>query len=695
LDAHTAFHDFEFARIGNDGRERHYVISGEPVFDGRGSFRGYRGIGRDITERKRAERLLKLEHAVVRCLAEAASAPDALQAVIRATCEALGWECGRYLRVDERAGVLRFGESWNVPDAAIDRFIAGKRDAVMAPGVGLAGQVWQSGQPRWTPDIDEDFQALKSATDLQAGMHGAFHFPVTSEGKTIGVLAFNSREVREPDDRLLQAVGVIGSQIGQFLQRKYAEEELHRFRAAIDASPDVVLLIDPVTLRYVDVNSAACRALGYSREQLLTMVSTDIVPATREELEQAYARLIAGDLSDAAVEGWWCRKDGSRLPVEVFRRAVHSPGGHIVIVVGRDITKRKQAEDTMRAQALRQKLIAEFGQQALASGDFGALLGQSVELAHSTLKVDYCEVLQLNPEGRRLVYRAAAGRPREWVGHRVVSAEPGSHVEHVLSRSEPLIIEDYREKTGFSPSPLAAQGVRSGIQVPIFRASGVFGILSASTLQPRRFTEDDVNFLRSLANILAAGAERQNAEERLVRMAQVDPLTGLPNRALFQDRLVQALAHAKRNRSLMALLFIDLDRFKLVNDTLGHNAGDQLLKETGERLAQCVRRSDTMARLGGDEFSAILSELGNAGDAGLVAQKIIDAQARPFDLGGHETRISASVGITVFPADGEESGTLIANADAAMYRAKKQGRGNFQFFTPPLSRTDEVPWVSP
>jgi len=170
-------------------------------------------------------------------------------------------------------------------------------------------------------------------------------------------------------------------------------------------------------------------------------------------------------------------------------------------------------------------------------------------------------------------------------------------------------------------------------------------------------------------------------EEKVSYLAQFDALTGLPNRNLFQDRLTQAMALAKRNNWPMAVLFIDLDRFKLVNDTLGHGAGDKLLKEAAGRLRSCVRASDTVGRLGGDEFAAILSELAKPGDAGLVAQKIIDAFKRPFDLEGKETYVTASVGVTLYPADSDDAEALVVNADAAMYRAKEQGRDNYQYFT--------------
>jgi len=242
LEARQPFTDFIFKRPDSKGGLRYISTSGEPVFDDKARFRGYRGIAKDITETRRAQELLALEHAVNRCLAEADSLGAALKAAIRAVCETEGWACGRYLRVDEKAGVLRFGEAWSVPDARIERYLEESRAAVYGPGVGLVGLVWQSGQPLWVPDTSKDTRTMRKNLARESGLYGAVFFPVLSEGKTIGVLTFNSREVREPDERLLQAVRVIGSQIGQFVQRMQAEEGVResegRFRSLTDLSSD-------------------------------------------------------------------------------------------------------------------------------------------------------------------------------------------------------------------------------------------------------------------------------------------------------------------------------------------------------------------------------------------------------------------------------------------------------------------------
>ena len=176
-------------------------------------------IFRDITERKRAEQMLEFRNAVGRCLDSADSTAEALRAVIRAICQTQSWDCGRFLRVDDAAGVLRLGEYWSVSDGAIHGLLAASQGLTYGPGVGMSGKVWQSGQPLWIPDITKDARALTSIFKAESGIRGAFVFPVTAQGKTIGVFAFNSHEIREPDTQLLAAVRAIGGQVGGFLQR--------------------------------------------------------------------------------------------------------------------------------------------------------------------------------------------------------------------------------------------------------------------------------------------------------------------------------------------------------------------------------------------------------------------------------------------------------------------------------------------
>ncbi|HQT25955.1 MAG TPA: sensor domain-containing diguanylate cyclase, partial [Burkholderiales bacterium] len=184
--------------------------------------------------------------------------------------------------------------------------------------------------------------------------------------------------------------------------------------------------------------------------------------------------------------------------------------------------------------------------------------------------------------------------------------------------------------------------------------------------------------------------ERKAAEQKILHLAHHDYLTDLPNRALFLDRLDQAIELGKRSGSKIAVLFIDLDGFKLVNDNLGHDMGDLLLQSVALRLADIVRSSDTVARVGGDEFTLVLSQVGEKRDASLVAEKIIVALSEPFCLQGEQCHIGGSIGIAVFPDDADDSRMLLKHADEAMYFAKQGGKNGYRFYRVPEEASETV-----
>ncbi|MBV9191060.1 MAG: PAS domain S-box protein, partial [Betaproteobacteria bacterium] len=239
LERHEPFRDFEMQRPSSDGGTRWLSISGEPVFDAENRFRGYRGIGRDITEHKRADQRLRLEHAVNRVLAEADSVPAVLRGVLQAICEAESWEAGRYFTIDAPGDKMHLEEAWSNGTPEADRFIAASRKLELVTGAGLVGHVWQTGEPLWVADAQADSRA-RLPENLRS--RAAFICPVHSDGRIVGILALSSRNVRAPDTRLMQAVVVIAGQLGQFVQRKQAESVMRqseeRFRNLVELSSD-------------------------------------------------------------------------------------------------------------------------------------------------------------------------------------------------------------------------------------------------------------------------------------------------------------------------------------------------------------------------------------------------------------------------------------------------------------------------
>ncbi len=222
---------------------------------------------------------------------------------------------------------------------------------------------------------------------------------------------------------------------------------------------------------------------------------------------------------------------------------------------------------------------------------------------------------------------------------------------HATSPTTPVVV-----LSGVSDQTLALQAVQQGAQDYLVKGQGHPELLTRAV----RYS-----------------IERKRSEERLTYMAQYDHLTGLVNRMLFRDRLVQAMARSKRLQQPIGLMLLDLDRFKAVNDTLGHDMGDELLKSVAERLKSCVREVDTVARMGGDEFTIILEGVASEQNILVVAKRIRDSIATPFELKGHHVSIGVSIGITIYPIDDHSIDELLKHADAAMYHAKQQGGSDF------------------
>jgi diguanylate cyclase (GGDEF)-like protein len=235
-----------------------------------------------------------------------------------------------------------------------------------------------------------------------------------------------------------------------------------------------------------------------------------------------------------------------------------------------------------------------------------------------------------------------------------------------------------------APAYLKPRGVAATLEAPVWSDGRVVGMVCCEvTRGTRAWQPEEIDFASGIATMIALALEasqRRGAEAQLVRLAHYDGLTGLPNRNLLADRLRQALVNASRHRARVALMFLDLDRFKNINDSLGHYVGDQILKEVAARLTRTLRANDTVARLGGDEFVVVLQAVHDPADAAMVAQNLLRELAPPYVVEGRELHLSASAGITLYPDDGHDADVLMKNADVAMYHVKDSGRNGYQFF---------------
>jgi PAS domain S-box-containing protein len=512
-------HEYRISRP--DGTLRLILGRGFPVKNEDGVVLCYVGIAQDITEARLAERVLELEHAVNRSLAVADSAATGIVAVLRSLCEIEDWECGRYFRVDEEAGLLRFTDYWHKPGEINERFVETSRGRTFTPGAGLAGEVWQTGTAVWVPDVNADNRALHRPPDSEKKSYGAFAFPVMSAGRVLGVISVTSHEVRKPDQRLLQAIGIITNQLGQFLERRRAEDEQQRFRAAVDVSADLVLLIDPERMLYVDANETACKRLGYSREELLKIGPHDLYNATREALFATYQRMIAGDLSDASVDGWFRCKDGTSFPVESTRRVVAAAGGHVIVAVTRDISERKRAEQLRNLEhAVTRSLAAtESTEDALVA---------VIKTVCETENWQCGRYFQPDADGKVLRMQLGWGVPSEGIqryldASRSLRYVPGAGLAGKVWQSmQAHWSSDITSDTRVWQISLAVQtGMHGAFVFPVVEGGAVLGVLAFNSVEVR---EPDQRMLQAISVIGSQIGQflRRKREEERVRQLNVE-----------------------------------------------------------------------------------------------------------------------------------------------------------------------------
>ncbi|MEO6607343.1 MAG: EAL domain-containing protein [Aestuariivirga sp.] len=355
-----------------------------------------------------------------------------------------------------------------------------------------------------------------------------------------------------------------------------------------------------------------------------------------------------------------------------------------VVGISKDITERKRFELVRSGQAELLEMIA-------TSAPLDDVLLRLVRLVESQVSGIRCSILLLDSDGLHLKHAAAPSLPQSYIdavnGTRI-GPKVGSCGTAVYRR-EPVNVSDIaNDPLWENYRDLAAvHDLRSCWSTPILshqgRVLGTFAMYSSTCREPAASDEDMIDISTRIAGI---AIERKQAEDRIRHMANHDALTGLPNRALLTDRLSQAVSMARRHDSWVAVTFLDLDNFKTINDSLGHNAGDELLKTVAQRMKACVRSTDTVVRLGGDEFVIVMVDLPKNPNIILEKlQRIKSSISETIQLESHDIKVSSSMGVAIYPNDGSDVDTLLANADAAMYRVKEQGRDSIQFFVPDMS----------
>ncbi len=430
----------------------------------------------------------------------------------------------------------------------------------------------------------------------------------------------------------------------------------------IDLLLDAVCAVDKQG-RFVFVSAACERIFGYSADEMIGETMIDMVhPADRQRTLDA-AREIMGGEPKLNFENRYLRKDGS--VVHILWSARWSEDDQLRIAVARDITERKQAES-------RQAALYAISEAAHAAEDLLALFKRIHMIIGEWLPALNFSVALYDERCAQLNF------PYHVDDHEPQPEQPGTMTgrlcTEVIRTGQPILLtpDQSTPPAGFE-ALLTGQNAPCWLGVPLNSQNGTIGALVVKSIPGgERYTEQDKELLQYVCAQVATAIERKQLHARLQYMAQYDQLTQLPNRELLRDRLKASLQAAREDRGRMALLYIDLDRFKQVNDTHGHAVGDMLLQAVANRLKGCVRETDTVARIGGDEFVVLLHSIRAAGDTDIVVEKIRQVLVQPLRLDGHSVNIQPSIGVARYPDHGTEEKQLFRRADEAMYCAKRE-----------------------
>ena len=603
------FFELELARPRGDGSRHVHLVSGQPRYDGAGGYLGYRGVGRDITERRRGER-------------ELAAAKQRLELALEGS-QANLWD------TDLASGRVYLSERWA-------EFVGLPRGAIATTMAELMERVHPDDLPR---AVAASVAAMKGERDDYAEEHRVR----AADGGWRWILSRGRVSERDAAGRALRMTGINLD----ITPRKQAEAALReaeeRYRSLVELAPDAVIVFCDGVIEYANPAAARLARLASPAELLGTRVESLVHPDHLERFRERVGGLARGPGSVALEERRLRRPDGTDLTVETASVSYLARGRLVIQSVVRDVTEQRRASEALAEREQRFRDVVE------ASGEY---------------------VWETDAEWRYTYLSSRAEGVLGYMREELLGRKP----RDFMPLGEARALDAWFERNSSTGEPfrdLVHRSIAKSGKVIWQQVSGMPVRDAAGRLVGYRGTGADIT-------------ARKQAEERIQYLATRDALTGLPNRTLLADRAGQAILAAARSRGMLAVLLIDLDRFKLVNDSLGHRTGDALLRAVAERLQNTLRRDDTLARLGGDEFVLLWDGLRTAQDAALVAQRVQGILQRPFTVDERALNVTASIGIAIYPEDGRDFSELLKNADTALYDAKDAGRNGFRFFSPAL-----------
>jgi diguanylate cyclase (GGDEF)-like protein/PAS domain S-box-containing protein len=646
----------------------HYISIKFPLYDAAGEAYAVCGISTDITERRRAEAALQQREQYLSSLEQislavsgvwntdelAQEAVKSLLDIFSADRAWMVYPCDpdapelslpAEATRPEYPGAFQAGAAVPMDAAAVSII----KMALAADGP-IVHMFTGENLPEWAARFEIKSMMILALTPKAGrpwlmGLHQCSHARVWTEQE--------QRLFADIGDRLSETLTglLLREQLEEDVQqRQTAESALReseeRYRLMTEHAPEAILVMDLESGHFLDANDHAEQLFGMSREQLMQCGPQEISPPTQPDgsssSEAAMSYILQAYEGESPVFEWICRNaQGEDIPCEV--RLVRLPVGDDYRIRGSitDIRQRKRTENELRQAAS----VFDNSTEGIVITDART------------------NILRVNQ-----AYSLITGyAPEEVVGKTANILRSHHHDDSFFAR----MWEDLTNKGCWRGEIWNRR--KDG---EVFAAWQTITVIAGEDGQVNQYI-----------SVFSDITEKKQAEERIHHLAQFDVLTDLPNRFLLSDRCEHALRRARREGNRLALLFLDLDRFKHINDSMGHPVGDALLQAVAIRLKGLMRDEDTVARLGGDEFVILLEQLVNSEDAALIADKLISLFRQPFRVGEQQLHISTSIGISIYPDDANEVAGLIRNADAAMYRAKESGRNTFTFYTAEMTKS--------
>ncbi len=638
---------FETVRARNDGRLIDVSVTTSPIKDAAGRITGASKMVRDITQRKLAAKLLQ-------------ESAERLALAVQASNIGL-WDW------DLQTNEVHFSAQWKNQIGYRDDEIADRYEE------------WDS---RIHPEDKPGVLAKLNAALKEPWPRYQIEFRFRHKDGSYRWIYVDAELIRSDDGKPLR---ILGCHL-DVTERRGNEEAVRqneaKYRGLIEQASDGIFVSDAEG-NFLVVNNRGCELLGYTRSELIGLNGK--VTYLEEEKELHSGRMKAAAAGQVMrFERMVRRKDGTTFPAEVSIKMLDDG---TIQVIFHDITTRRSQERKIARLSRIHEVLSGINSAIVRIRDRHELFKEACRIAveHGQFRMAWIGIV--DRETKTLEPKGYAGFEDGFLAISRLSVDEalpeGQDIAGLAIRQKaPIVVNDInRDPKVLHVKEQLERGYRSSVTLPLIVGDEALGLFALYSTETEFFDDDELKLLTELAGDISFGLEYIAKEEKVDYLAYYDVLTGLPNRSLFFDRLTHQISVATRDRSNVALVLMDLDRFRLVNDTLGRHAGDALLKLVAQRLKGTLRDQDTVARVGSDAFAVAVSSTGKMADiAHLLETRNKTLFDRPFLLGQEELRVTATGGIAVFPGDGDNSGVLFANAEAALRQAKQQN-ARFLFYS--------------